>query len=197
MKHLFTALALFLAFSIVFSACTNSASTQRETNGNTASPTNTEAETKTGDYPPIPAAVAQAEIKSLDGSTFRLEDKKGKVILINLWATWCGPCRAEMPELIAMQNEHGDKNFEIIGLNSDDETPEEIKPFVEDMKLNYTIGWADGKLVRELFNLSQFGGIPQSFLIDREGRLRGVFVGGSKKVVAAMKETVGKVVNES
>ncbi len=102
-----------------------------------------------------------------------------------------------MPELIAMQEKYKDQNFEIIGLNTDDETPEEVKAFVETMKLNYTIAWTDDKLMSEFLKLSKFNGIPQTFVIDREGHLRGVFVGGGPKVINQLKELVEKTVNES
>jgi peroxiredoxin len=86
--------------------------------------------------------------------------------------------------------------FKVIGFNVDDETPEQIKPFAEDMKLNYQLAWADENLYRELLKVSKFNGIPQSFLIDRQGHLRGVFLGGSPKVVKEMRENVEKVVGE-
>jgi thiol-disulfide isomerase/thioredoxin len=204
MKNLLTKTVLFiflLTISFILNACTNSASTQKssvENTGATSSSNTSETSAKTNNFPPVPVAVTTADIRALDESTFKIEDKKGKILLLNLWATWCGPCRAEMPELVALQEKYKDQNFEIIGLNSDDETPEEIKAFVERMKLNYTIAWSDPKLIGELFRLSKANSaIPQSFLIDREGRLRGVFVGGGAKVVNQLKELVEKTVNES
>lgn len=137
-----------------------------------------------------------AQVKGLDGSLFKFEDHKGKVVLLNLWATWCGPCRKEMPELVAMETEYKDKNFKIFGLNVDDESTDDIKKFVDEMKLNYQIAYADEPLMREFIKLSKQSGIPQSFLIDREGRLRGVFFGGSNKVIAQLRENVDKVVKE-
>lgn len=151
---------------------------------------------KSSEYPPVSTAIMQADIKRLDNSVFKLEELKGKVVLLNLWATWCGPCRAEMPELVALESELKDKGFKIIGLNVDDETEAQIKPFVEEMKLNYEIAWADETLYRELLKVSKFNGIPQSFLIDREGHLRGIFTGGSRKVQVQLRENVEKVVAE-
>jgi thiol-disulfide isomerase/thioredoxin len=205
MKQVF----LFLVLSIVFSglfAC-NSASTSStkvsETNqtadGNTNTAegnTNTIADKKDSEYPLIPVAMAQTEIKKTDDATFKLEDKKGKVILINLWATWCGPCRGEMPHLVEMQETYGEKGFEVIGLDIDPEPVEEINEFAKTMKLNYQLGWAERDLVGEFYRISKFNAIPQSFLIDRDNRLRGVFMGGGKKVITEMKATVEKVVNE-
>ncbi len=189
---------LFLGFIIISGllACTNSTNTQNTRVGETNASANTTAEKKKGEYPPIPVAVAQTEIKKIDDSIFKLEDKKGKVILVNLWATWCGPCRGEMPHLIEMQETYRDNGFEIIGLDVDAEPVEEINEFAKDMKLNYQLGWAERELVGEFYRISNFDGIPQSYLIDRDGNLRGVFLGGGKKVITTMKDTVAKVVAE-
>ncbi len=189
MKSFFTNLFLFAALSVVlsgFTACTN----------NTTNSSNASGDTQNNEYPPAPAGILQSEIKDLEGNSFKIEDKKGKVVLINLWATWCGPCRAEMPDLIEMQDKYRDKNFEVVGLNTDDETLEEIKAFAEKMKLNYQLGYADGELLGEFVKITRMNGIPQSILINRDGRMTGVFAGGGKRVIGEIKETVDKTVNE-
>jgi len=204
MKDIFSNSVLLIIFAFIFSglsSCTGTASSQRgpvdeappaQSNSATAS----DVPKKSSDYPPIATAVAQSDIKNLDGSTFKVADKKGKVILLNMWATWCGPCRAEMPALVRMHDTHSDQNFEVIGLNTDEETVEEINIFAEDMKLNYPLVWADTKLQASLLNISKFQGIPQSFLIDRDGNLRGVFRGANAADIRIMEELVAKVVNE-
>ncbi|MEZ5344508.1 MAG: TlpA disulfide reductase family protein [Pyrinomonadaceae bacterium] len=151
---------------------------------------------KSDEYPAPPEKIATTEFKLTDGGTFSLEKSKGKVVLINLWATWCGPCRKEMPELVAMQDKYRDKGFEIIGLDVDPESKEDIAEFSEEMKLNYKLGWSEKELVEEFFKLGQMEGIPQSFLINRNGKLTGIFQGGSKKVVEKMKETVDGLMSE-
>lgn len=188
---------LFLSFGLLFAACTT-AITEKVAVDNTA---NTEtaannAAKSDNPFPPAPSGIAAADIKLVDGGTFKLEDQKSKVILFNLWATWCGPCRAEMPELIALQDKYRDQGFEIIGLNTDDEAPEQINPFVEKMKLNYKIGWADEAMMKEFMRISKMPAIPQSFLIDREGRLRGVFVGGGPTALDPLKKSLAKVISE-
>ena len=102
-----------------------------------------------------------------------------------------------MPALVKMQDEHRDKGFEIIGLNTDDgDTKEMIDEFAQELKLNYTLVWADTGMQNGLLKISNFNGIPQSFLIDRDGNLRGVFKGGGKSEVKKLEELVAKVVAE-
>lgn len=208
MKNLLKTFGLLAILSVVFSgfsACSNTANPQKSQVDDNAPASNTVEATaansapatdKSSEYPPLPEKAAQGEFKTLEGETTKIESLKGSVLLLNLWATWCGPCRKEMPELVAMENEYKEKGFKVIGFNVDDETPEQIKPFAEDMKLNYQLAWADENLYRELLKISKFNGIPQSFLVDRQGHLRGVFLGGSPKVIAQMKENVEKVVSE-
>lgn len=202
MKKLFTNTILFVALSIAFSnltACTKTASTQKTSGSETASSANsgaTATEAKNNDYPPVPSGILQAEIKDLDGNTFKLEDKKGKVVLVNLWATWCGPCLAEMPEMVAMQEKYKDKDFEVIGLDSDDESVEAIKKKAEELKVNYKLAYADGKMLSEFIKLTKLAGIPQTIIINRDGRMTFAVGGGGQRVVEKMKEAVAKTVNE-
>ena len=208
MKEIIRNLFLFVIFAFAFSALTNCGgsssnvatgndSTATNTGGSTSSASPEVAKEKTpSEYPPLASSVAQADIKNLDGSTFKVADKKGKVILLNMWATWCGPCRGEMPALVKLQNEYGSKGFEIVGLNTDDEDVNQIKEFAQSMNLNYTLAWADTKTQVELLKISKFQGIPQSFLIDRDGNLRGVFTGGGASTIQKLDELVPKVVSE-
>lgn len=199
MKELFFNLALFVVLGILISSlsgCGTGVDLQRgsaEAPGPAAG--GAEASKKSSDYPPIAAAIAQSDIKNIDGTTFKLADRKGKVILLNLWATWCGPCRSEMPTLVKMQDQLGGQGLEIIGLNADDEPIETIKPFAQSLNINYQLAWPDTNLQKELLKISQFGGIPQSFLIDRDGRLRGVFRGANPADVRKMEEIVRKVIS--
>jgi thiol-disulfide isomerase/thioredoxin len=185
MKFLVKNTALFIFLAIALAACSGNSS---NTGGNTA---------VKSDYPPVSAAIMQAELKGLDGAKFKLEDYKGKVVLVNLWATWCGPCKGEMPHLIEMQNAHKEKGFEILGLDVDEnDTEDNVKNFAAEMKLNYTLGWTGDKTYADLLKISKFQGIPQSFLISREGQLLGVFTGGSPTTIAKLKEIAGKAVSE-
>ena len=96
----------------------------------------------------------------------------------------------------ARKDEFRDKGFEIIGLNTDDgDTPEMVNDFAKEMSLNYTLVWASTEMQKELLKISKYEGIPQSFLIDRDGNLRGVFKGASVSEIQKMKATVTKVIN--
>lgn len=183
---------VFLLLAITFSACSEPAA-----ESNTASnAVNSVEQGSASKYPALPEKIAQAELQSLDRTNVKVADRKGKVLLLNLWATWCGFCRQEMPILVKMQTTHRDAGFEVIGVNVDDEAIDKVNEFAQEMKLNYSLVWADEGITREFFKLSKFQGIPQSFLIDREGNLRGVFTGADPKNHKKMENLVADLVAE-
>jgi thiol-disulfide isomerase/thioredoxin len=203
MKVFLSNLALFVVLAFVFSSlsgCAGTANPQKSPSADeqpvAESKPAGETPAKKSEYPPLVSTVATADLKNLDGSTFKVTDKKGKVLILNMWATWCGPCRSEMPTLVRMQDTHGKDNLEIIGLDVDDESVEDINKFAADMKLNYTLVWADNATQAALLKISGFGGIPQSFVIDRDGNLRGVFRGANPSDVSKLEELVAKIVAE-
>lgn len=107
------------------------------------------------------------KLTGLDGNPVTLTGSKGKVILLNFWATWCGPCRAEIPDLVELQNKYKDR-LQILGLVVDDEDQDAIKKFVTEFRINYPIALANDDL------RIQYGGIaalPTSFVLDSEGRV--------------------------
>src|SRR5712692_13523 len=106
-------------------------------------------------------------LTGLDGKAITLASSKGKVILLNFWATWCGPCRAEIPELIELQNKYKDR-LQVLGLVVDDDDRDAIKEFAEKFGINYPVAIATNEI------RMQYGGIaalPTSFLLDAEGRI--------------------------
>jgi thiol-disulfide isomerase/thioredoxin len=153
----------------------NNANNNTATIINTSNPANTVAKKiVTQELPPT---MTNADIKLLDGTTTKLKDQKGKIILVNLWATWCGPCRQEMPELIKIQDEYKDKGVMVLGLDVDPESETAVKNFVEKQGLNYTVGWATEDVANAMLEISKMGGIPQSFLIAQDGKLARIFKG--------------------
>jgi len=198
MKRFLSSFALFVVLAVVFSSLSGCGGSNGSTPAaNTAGAQPSTGETKKSEYPPLATAVAQADMRNIDGSTSKVADMKGKVLLLNMWATWCGPCRGEMPALVKMQETHRDQGFEIIGLNTDDgDTKEMVEEFAKEMNLNYTLVWAPTDMQNGMLKISNFNGIPQSFVIDRDGNLRGVFKGGGKAEVRKMEDLVAKVVAE-
>jgi len=106
------------------------------------------------------------KLKDMNGVDVKLDSFKGKVILINFWATWCGPCKAEIPSLVELQEKYAD-DLVVLGFSVDD-TPEKMKPYSEEYKVNYPLLVGNGR--EDVQNA--FGpllGIPVSVIIDREG----------------------------
>lgn len=113
-------------------------------------------------------APLQFTLKDMNGVDVNLASFKGKVLLINFWATWCGPCRVEIPYLIELQQEYGDK-LVVVGVSVDD-TAEKLKPYANEMKINYPLLIGNG---RQDFQdaYGPFWGIPVTVFVDREGRI--------------------------
>jgi thiol-disulfide isomerase/thioredoxin len=114
-----------------------------------------------------PDPAPEFKLAGLDGKPVTLADAHGKVILLNFWATWCGPCRAEIPDLIELQTKYKDR-LQIIGLTVDEDDAEVIKKVVEDTGINYPVAMASPEI------RLKYGGItalPTSFMLDAEGRV--------------------------
>lgn len=127
--------------------------------------------------PPGPLALSdeirEMKVKTLDGGSLKLADYKNKVVVLNIWATWCGPCRLEMPELIKMSNEYKSRGLVVLGLASAyRETEEQVKEYVQSQKIPYKVLWDGGTLEAPLVELVQGQSvIPQSFVISRDGKI--------------------------
>ena len=113
---------------------------------------------------PIPAPVIEGTTTT--GDTFKLSDYKGKVVLLNCWATWCGPCRMEIPDLVALQSKYEARGFTIVGLSDDDDL-EKPKAFAAQNAMTYPVLLISPELKRT-FGIEA---IPTTFLVDKEGRV--------------------------
>lgn len=206
MKFFLMNLGLLILFSIVFSSFSACGDTAANTNaaGNTAvSNASTPApKVDPSTYPPLISGIANAEMEFADGSKSTLADRKGKVVLVNLWGIWCGPCRAEMPHLVELQDKYRDQGFQVIGLNIGDEdgAPESldnIRAFGEKTKLNYELAKAPRDLTNQIYQFTKFEAVPQSLLIDREGRLRATLRGGGPQAIDLIKEYVARAMADA
>jgi thiol-disulfide isomerase/thioredoxin len=114
------------------------------------------------------AAPLHFTLKDMNGVDVKLAAFKGKVILLNFWATWCGPCKAEIPSLVELQEQYGD-DLVVLGFSVDDPV-EKMRPYAEEYKINYPLLVGNGREdVQEAFG--PLYGIPVSVIIDREGRI--------------------------
>jgi peroxiredoxin len=119
-------------------------------------------------------AAPNFSLKDVNGQTVQLSDFKGKVVLLNFWATWCAPCRIEIPWFKEFERTMKDKGFAVIGVAMDDEGWEVVKPYLEENQVNYRVVMG----TESMANL--YGGVtalPITFLIDREGRIAATHVG--------------------
>ncbi len=113
-------------------------------------------------------------LSDLNGNTIALEDYKGKIVFLNFWATWCPPCRAEIPDFIEIYDKYKEQGLEIIGISLDRMSEAKLKQWVKKNKINYPIIMATPDLVND-YQPGQF--IPSTILIDAQGRIRHKHVG--------------------
>lgn len=145
----------------------------------------------------LPASVTEVELRALTGAPIKLSNYSGKVMLVNLWATWCGPCRLETPELVKLNKEFRSQGLEVIGLSTEnpDDSLDEVREFVQNYKVDYRVGWSGAQVAGAL--MQGRDAIPQSFVISRSGRIVKRFVGFN--VLATpdqIREAVQEALNE-
>lgn len=114
------------------------------------------------------------ELKDADGKAVKLADYNGKVVLLNFWATWCGPCKVEIPWFIDFETQYKDKGFAVVGVAMDEEGWDIIKPYIQQKKVNYRVLLGTDQVAQ------MYGGVeslPTTFILDREGKIATVHVG--------------------
>ena len=119
----------------------------------------------------VPESLLQRPLKSLDKSSFRLADFGGKVVVLNFWASWCGPCRSEVPEYEKVRKEYAGLEVEFIGLTTEDPrtASDRVKQFARNFNFGFRLGWADRETAFTLMNGSR--SIPQTLVIAPDGRI--------------------------
>lgn len=114
------------------------------------------------------------EVTLIDGEPFKLSDHKGKVVLLNIWATWCAPCREEVPDFVELYDRYKDEGLEILGVSIDKQGESVVRPFMEEYNVNYPVVIDRGTI------MDKYGptmGIPTTYVIGREGNLEYFAVG--------------------
>jgi thiol-disulfide isomerase/thioredoxin len=141
-----------------------------------------------------PEAAPPASFKDANGDRLSLEDFRGKVVLVNIWATWCGPCRAEMPSLDRLQALHRDDGLEVVAVSVDREGIGKVRRFYSDRSLHNLKLYIDSN--RSTSAAFRPDGIPMSILIDREGNVVGTLTGAAEWDSAAARELVGRYLGD-
>jgi cytochrome c biogenesis protein CcmG/thiol:disulfide interchange protein DsbE len=119
-------------------------------------------------------------LKDAQGRAVKLSDFKGKVVLLNFWATWCGPCKIEIPWFMDFEKRFKDRGFAVVGISMDEDGWEAVKPYLEEKKINYRVMIGTDE-VADLYGGVQ--SLPTSFLVDQQGRIASVHVGLVSKSV--------------
>ena len=128
--------------------------------------------------PALHVATARAEgsgraapsfgVRTLDGKMFRMSENRGRPVVLDFWATWCGPCRASMPHLARIQERYGDAGLVVIGLSVDEEGPAVVRRYAERLRIHFRLAMADEKLLDQYGPIRQ---IPTTFFINRRGEV--------------------------
>lgn len=142
---------------------------------------------------PLPETLLSTQIETLDGKQMRLSDYSGKVVILDMWATWCGPCRNEIPELIKLSKEYEDRGVEVVGLTVDNPGIDtgKVLSFAREFNINYQLGWASREDASIIMGLSGSGSIPQTLIITRDGHVLKNFVGFHPQISPPMlRETI-------
>ena len=158
---------------------------------------------KTAPAPPaavittLPTNVVDAELRAVTGAPIKLSSYLGKVLVVNLWATWCGPCRLETPELVKLHKEFRSKGVEMVGLSTEnpDASADSVRQFVQNFNVDYRVGWATPEVAITL--MQGRDAIPQSFVISRDGRVVKRFIGFNQITTPPqIKEAIEEALND-
>jgi peroxiredoxin len=117
---------------------------------------------------------ADFTVKDENGATVKLSDYRGKVVLLNFWATWCGPCGVEIPWFVEFEQKYKSQGFAVLGVSMDEDGWSAVKPYVAERKINYRVVIGNDVMAQFYGGLDS---LPTSFLIDKEGRIASTHIG--------------------
>ena len=145
----------------------------------------------------LPESVFKRQLKSLDTGSFSLSDFGGKVVVVNLWASWCGPCRREIPDYEKVRKEYAGRSVEFIGLTTEDPrtSSDRVKQFVRDFNFGFRLGWADRETAVTLMNGRN--AIPQTLVITPDGRIVSHWRGYGGQSRDRLRETIERALSEA
>ena len=159
-------LAVLLVLVVVMAGCNRGEKTHGYSDGKTDAKATTPAATATGTD--VGSLMPDYSAMNLDGTKFDLASRRGKVVLLNVWATWCGPCRFEIPELQRIHDAYAARGFEVVGVSVDESGVESVRQFVDEQEMRYPVALdPQGQLA----NLLQTSVLPTSVLVDRGGKI--------------------------
>ena len=141
---------------------------------------------------PSPALAPDFTLKTLDGEEMRLSKLKGKVVLLDFWATWCAPCREAIPHLINLRKTYQEKSVEVIGMNVDKGDVETVRRFVKSMDIPYPITLTSEEVSRN-YGVTA---LPTTIIIDKEGRIRQKFLGFTSEISKQITSTIVELTQE-
>lgn len=167
--------SLITVFALTFAnlSCSDSGS-KDQANLQESSKPEKMSETTQSKYPKAP----DFTLKDQNGNTVNLSDFKGKVVILDFWATWCGPCRMEIPGFVELYDQYKEQGLEIIGVSLDRDGWTPVRPFIKEYNIDYTIVLGNGQVVQAYGGINS---IPTTFLINRDGEVVDRMVGYKPK----------------
>lgn len=149
---------------------------------------NAETDESAGDETVSAVKAPNFSLPDLQGNTLKFSDFKGKVILVDFWATWCGPCKLEVPHLVDLYEQYNAQGFEIIGIALDNSGAEVVEPFTREYNVTYPVVLGNREVAIAFGGLTA---IPTAFLVDKSGNIVGKYVGYQEKAV--LEEAIKKL----
>jgi thiol-disulfide isomerase/thioredoxin len=144
--------------------------------------------------PDVKSTPRDFDVPTIDGRVIRLSEYRGKVLVIDFWATWCPPCRKETQQLVRIANEKRDQGVEVIGLHIDDRgrsSPDDIRRFISQYAINYTIGLASDEMFISYLG-AEDDTIPQTLVFGRDGKLVAHLIGYDESHARALDEAIAR-----